>query len=57
MEPNEARCQEILDRSLADGKAVLDILGMFTDGIIVCKPLDITIKMAKGIIEALQVSY
>jgi hypothetical protein len=45
------------DSGLADAKTILTVLEGFTEGIILCEPLRGAVKVAKEIVDMVQVSY
>jgi hypothetical protein len=47
--------EEKVDSGLADGKTILSILEGVTEGAIVCEPLRAAVKVAKEIIDMMQV--
>jgi hypothetical protein len=46
-----------IDIGLADAKTILTLLEGFTEGVIHCEPLRGAVKVAKEIVDMIQVSY
>jgi hypothetical protein len=46
---------EVIDRRLRNGKTILEILAGFTEGVIICEALGGAVKLAREIINMLQV--
>ncbi|EIN05003.1 hypothetical protein PUNSTDRAFT_138186 [Punctularia strigosozonata HHB-11173 SS5] len=54
MNGHEEQKGERIDRALESGKTFLSVLEILTDGVIVCEPLNVAVKLSKGLLEAVE---
>ncbi|EIN10155.1 TPR-like protein [Punctularia strigosozonata HHB-11173 SS5] len=54
MNAHEEQRGERIDRALESGKTFLSVLEILTDGVIVCEPLNVAVKLSKGLLEAVE---